>query len=450
MMQGREIGDHARRLFGDGVLVVATAGNRASDVTTALMADASVQTLFEGAFEAGPLSTRADILRRESPGWHLLEVKSGFSDSKERSRYTDDLAYTAMVLKRAGVHLVKASLLLLSRDYRYGAGVESMFEAVDMTQEVDHRAQTFQEAADGIARAMLGEQRPDSALVAACKQCDYFAESCLGSKHEHTILELPGLHHTKFKKLAAAGVIGLSELPPDLALNERQARARQAALSGSLVVDTAGLRAALAAVRWPCHYLDFETVATPLPLYEGHGCHRQVLTQFSIHHRDAPGAALGHSAFLADASRCEERELAVAMLEALSGEGAIVTYSSFEKVRLSALGAAFPDLAGDLEGLSDRLVDLCAIVGDHVYHPAFRGSFSIKIVLPALVPGLSYTGLAVADGDTAMARFARMARGEITGSAISETRVALLEYCKLDTLAMVRLHEALLGLSAHP
>jgi hypothetical protein len=79
----------------------------------------------------------------------------------------------------------------------------------------------------------------------------------------------------------------------------------------------------------------------------------------------------------------------------------------------------------------------------NVYHPDFRGSFSIKSVLPALVPNLSYSGLEVKNGDVAVTRFARMARGEISGEAVAVTRQQLLDYCKLDTFAMVALHEVL-------
>ena len=73
----------------------------------------------------------------------------------------------------------------------------------------------------------------------------------------------------------------------------------------------------------------------------------------------------------------------------------------------------------------------------------FMGSFSIKRVLSALVPYLSYAGLGVADGDTAIMRFARMARGEVSAEKVAVIRRELLDYCQTDTLAMVRLHETL-------
>jgi hypothetical protein len=91
--------------------------------------------------------------------------------------------------------------------------------------------------------------------------------------------------------------------------------------------------------------------------------------------------------------------------------------------------------------VQSRIVDLLPVVRDHVYHPAFGGSFSLKAVLPALVPHLSYEGLAIAEGTAASAALDRLLFG---GDAVSaEERAslerALLAYCALDTLAMVRL-----------
>lgn len=118
-------------------------------------------------------------------------------------------------------------------------------------------------------------------------------------------------------------------------------------------------------------------------------------------------------------------------------------YSSFEQTRIKVLRDAFPDLAYSLEGILNRLVDLLRIVTGYVYHPDFKGSYSIKKVLPVLVPDLSYKELPVADGSTAIMRFARMARGQIAPADIEQTRRDLLQYCKMDTYAMVRLHEKL-------
>jgi hypothetical protein len=447
MEQGQEIGALARQLYPAGIFVSKTKEKTAADLTKELVGDSAITTLFEAAFHVTPFVAKSDILTRQDGAWHVLEVKSSFSDTSKIKELIDDLAYTVFVLKRAGHQITKASLVLLSRTFRHGDGPKVLFQIIDKTEETNARAAEFEAAADGVAAALFADAQPTPKLVSACRSCTFFEDKCLGSGLAHTVLEIPGLHHTKLKRLSAASIVDLLNVPDDLSLNERQVRAKDAALSGHMIVET-GLGAALAPIEWPCHYLDFETVATVLPIYNGHGCHRQTLTQFSIHHRDGMESEPRHSEYLADAAKDCERELAESLIEKLGDRGSILVYSNFEETRIKALRDGFPDLAERLQPILNRLKNLLPVIEAHIYHPDFKGSFSIKKVLPALVPALSYDGLNVKDGDTAITRFARMARGEISGGTVGVTRQQLLDYCKMDTLAMVRLHETVCRLSA--
>lgn len=447
MEQGQEIGCLARELYPRGILVSKRDGKTAAEITQDLIADPAIETLFEAAFRAGPLVARADILRRQNGAWHVLEVKSSFSNTNKIQELIDDLAYTVMVLSRAGLKIGRSSLVLLSRHYRFGDSPDRLFEIIDKTEDVNDRVAEFESAADSIIHALLDDAPPTPSLVSACRSCPFFEDECLGSGLAHTVLEIPRLHHTKLSSLSAAGIIDLSRVPDDLDLNERQERVKYSALSGNTVVEP-GLGAVLQSIAWPCHYLDFETVATVLPLYSGHGCHRQVLTQFSIHHRESIDTEPRHSEYLAEAMRDCERQLAETLIEKLGDRGSIIVYSTFEETRIKALQEEFPDLTEPLQAILDRLSNILPVIEDYVYHPDFRGSFSIKKVLPVLVPDLSYAGLDVANGDTAITRFARMAKGEISGDEVTATRRQLLDYCKMDTFAMVRLHETLSQLAA--
>jgi Domain of unknown function(DUF2779) len=445
MKQGQEIGCLARKLYPHGVLVSGANLSSVAELTQKLIADGPNE-IFEATFLAGRFVAKADILRKQEGAWHIQEVKSRFSDTKKLGELVDDLAYTVMVARRFGLTVKAASLLLLSREYRFNGAPESLFHNIDVTKEVFERALEFECTADTTGAAIFGDEPPEPKLVSACRDCSYFETRCLGAGIEHSIFELPALHQKKLNRLSDEGIVDLARVPGDLELNERQERARSSALNNVRVVEPS-LLAALEGIAWPCFYLDFETVATALPLYERHGCHQQVLTQFSVHRRSSIDGRVEHSDFLADASMDRQREVAQALVQALGNEGSIIVYSSFEKTRITALRDAFPEFASQLQGILDRLIDLHPFVANHVYHPAFKGSYSIKKVLPAIVPDLSYSDLAVRDGDTAIARFAGMARGEIIGAALEETRQQLLEYCKMDTLAMVRLHEALFNLA---
>jgi hypothetical protein len=160
-----------------------------------------------------------------------------------------------MILKRAGLVVAKASLLLISRSYRFGDSPDRLFDEIDKTSDVLARVGEFDSAADSQAGVLLNNIPPEPLLVSACRNCEYFREQCLGAGLAHTVLEIPGLHHKKLRRLSALGVIDLSLVPDDLNLNDRQERAKNAAISSNIFVD-ARLGNALNAIVWPCHYLD--------------------------------------------------------------------------------------------------------------------------------------------------------------------------------------------------
>ena len=75
-----------------------------------------------------------------------------------------------------------------------------------------------------------------------------------------------------------------------------------------------------------------------------------------------------------------------------------------------------------------------------LYTPAVKGSYSIKQVLPALLPSFSYDNMAIANGEDASLAFERLLN-ETDPAAAAEIRRNLLAYCRMDTLAMVALVE---------
>jgi hypothetical protein len=238
--------------------------------------------------------------------------------------------------------------------------------------------------------------------------------------------------------LEAQGHTTFTDVPDHYKLTKIQERQRRAAESG-LIVDE-GLARALDAWAHPIAFLDFETVSFAIPRFPGTGPWHKVPVQFSAHTSDG-----AHSAYLAPDGADPRAELAQALLDACACTGAVVAYhASFERGRLKELAAAVPDLAEPLMDLHDRVVDLEPVVYNHVYHPDFRGSFSLKAVLPALVPDASYAGLAITDGGQAQLELARLLYGEALPPAeAARLREDLLAYCERDTWGMVRLYERL-------
>ena len=257
---------------------------------------------------------------------------------------------------------------------------------------------------------------------------------------EH-IFNIPRLSEKTFLELTSSGCISIHDIPQGFRLTPGQAKTVRCVQCGEISVDP-DLAEKLDKVVWPAYYLDFETAQLAIPCYPDLAPYDSFPTQYSIHFCDCCGNIIEHRDYLADPQRDCRRELAGLLIDDLDGDGSIITYSSYEKTMITGLSRLFPDLQGPLTSLLDRIVDLEPCI-KCIQHPKFRGRTSIKVVLPALVPDLSYDGLAISNGGNAMITFASMIMGLYSAEEMQQKRVELLEYCRLDTLAMVRLHEKL-------
>jgi hypothetical protein len=190
--------------------------------------------------------------------------------------------------------------------------------------------------------------------------------------------------------------------------------------------------------------MDFETVNPAIPRFPGMHPYDQLPFQWSVHVQRQPGAPLEHYEFLATDANDPRRQFISSLCAALGESGSIVVYSSFESQRLSDLASWFPEFADRIGAIQARLFDLLPVVREHVYHPAFAGSYSIKSVLPALVPEMTYEGMQVANGQDAGVAWGLLIRGTMDAVERGKIEKALLDYCGQDTLAMVKLLEMML------
>ncbi len=439
--QGMEINRLARGLFSAGRLVSDVGFAAAVEKTAGLVAGTKDVTLFEAAFRHGRFVARADVLERVKGKWHLREVKSSTGVSDDQFK---DLAYTAAVLAGAGIVVSRASLVTMSPDYRLGMPVEKMFDETDATDDIVEFAGAY-DALFKSTEALLFGPRPKKNLIFFCRKCEEF-EECTGRGVANHIFDFPHLSAKKFAELTAHGITTIPRVMKGFAFTATQEVIYKSVLSGKPFVRKK-LTSALNEITWPAYFLDFETISTAIPIYPDTAPYAQVVTQYSLHICSAPGVVESHQEYLADHMRDCRRAAAEHMLAALKKTGSVITYSHFEKDRINAMAKQFPDLAKDLDAVVKRIVDLCEIIKKNYYHPGFCGSFSIKQVLPTLIPSLDYGDLDIQEGGTAAALFTRMVNGEMTDKAeIQRTRTALLAYCQRDTLAMVKLHEKLSAL----
>lgn len=437
--QGKQIGEKARELYPNGVLVDETNHNSATMTTQGLLNKLNVATIFEGSFSVGNFLTKADILRRQhDDDWQLIEVKSSVRDKAE---FIDDMAYTTMVIQHSGLNVSNISLMLLSRDFRNGMESEDLFVQTDHTDGVLNRVEAFELRWEEIDE-LLGNEEPESELCFECRHCKVF-NSCQGTGIENPIFDIPRLSESKFEILKELGLIRIEDIPIVLLLTENQKRVKDSVQSGGAFVGP-NLRTILGSVSWPAFFLDFETVMTAIPLYPDVAPYTQIPTQYSIHKYSEFGQFVTHLQYLVPDPRNDcRRELAERLILELEEEGSIIVYGSFENTIITDLKEIFPELRAELDSLLNRLVNLQAIIKNNFYHPDFHGSLSIKQVLPVLVPNMTYENLEIADGLSAIAVFAYLALGRYQNLEVDSMRTRLLEYCKKDTDAEVKVYEKL-------
>ncbi|HEY2857935.1 MAG TPA: DUF2779 domain-containing protein [Terracidiphilus sp.] len=413
--------------------------------------DAGTSVIFEGCFEEDGVFCAVDVLEKNGDGWTLIEVKSS---SEVKDYHYPDVAVQAHVVKKAGLKVTRMEVMHLNREFR-SPDVGPLFVRADVTAEV---TALLEQVPQMIAREMevLRGDLPEQPVGKQCwfrgndKPCAFF-DRCWPQDQGH-IRNLYYVGPVKTLQWMAKGVHRMDDIPATAKLNFTQRRQIRSQKSGQLIVEP-GLREALkpALEVKRLGFLDFETVGRALPVWNGLGPWRQTAAQFSYHERGADGVVT-HAQFLAEgpddpAQPPEDprEKLARAMLAAAKDAERVVMYTGFEKGRINDLVAALPHLADELVALREKLWDLKPPIADHVYHPDFLGSFSLKDILHPLVPGLSYEDLIIVDGMVASVEIARLlfVSGRIPKEERAKTRQDLLAYCERDTLATLRLVERL-------
>jgi hypothetical protein len=290
----------------------------------------------------------------------------------------------------------------------------------------------------------------DMPEVAIGRHCDQphtcpFRGECWRHVNRPTIWQIPRLHISKEEQLRQQGILFLADVPADFPLTATQRTTLELINQGQVRFDAAAIRQKLAQLQYPIYFLDFETDDPAMPRFDGFGPYQDFPFQYSCHVLESDGR-LEHRDYLHADPASPLQALAQSLLEHIGPVGSIIAYNAaFEKRILRQLAAVFPDDAGRFEEMAKRLWDQLEIFKNDYQHYAFGGSNSLKSVLPVLVPELNYKALAVQDGGQAQVVWNRLIVCEDAAEK-AQLQQQLRDYCHLDTLAMVRIHQVLMGL----
>lgn len=441
MDMGTDVGIVARQYFPHGVLVAETYRQIPSALlrTSELLQDPTVAAIFEGAFIWQSILVRVDILERvDSTRWRLIEVKA---TSKVKATHLDDLAIQTAVLEGAGIEIDGSFLMHLNTQYAFLGGelnLNEMFVVENRTEEVRVRRSFIQGQLEEMWNTLRASTPPTIAPDSHCYQpyeCPFW-DHCTKDKPSRWVFHLPGSSKLQ-SLLMEEGIETIDEIPDHIQLSSIQQRVKD-----NVEWISPLLRPRLESVRFPVHHLDFETFMPAIPAFAHTRPYRPIPFQWS-NHIEYPDGTIVHHHYLCTDGRDPREEVAMSLLESVGEAGTICVYSEYERFLLFALGDVLPQLKPALSKVVRRLWDLLSVIQQHYYHPDFHGSYSIKTVLPALVPTLAYDDLAIQNGAVAAVMYQKMVFQETDLMERAHIAQALQEYCARDTWAMVELRRVL-------
>ncbi|HEV2127118.1 MAG TPA: DUF2779 domain-containing protein [Thermomicrobiales bacterium] len=442
----------ARTRFPNGALIDSEDPAEATRLTEQAIAAGAATFLSASVVSPSGLHARADILARHpsGEGWRLIEVRASTSIDAEKRL---DATFQRIAFADAGYDIRSVEVMYLNKRYRRNGHLDLddlfRFDISVIRWGDGHRSRILADI-DAAWDVVHGDSCPPCRCDCVtrgrrCPTFDLFHPSFPNGGE--TVFDLVSINQKRLAEVLERGVIHLADWPEDLSLSQRQQWQVEAVRSGEELVREEMLRAFLAEVEFPVHFLDYETFQVPVPLHTGMWPYQQVPFQYSVHvlHEDG---TLEHREFLwKEAGAPSIRPIAESLREHIADEGSVVVWwKGFEGKRNEELAAAVPELAEFFHGLNTRMIDLMETVTRGMWvHPGFNGSSSIKKVLPVVDPDMSYDELEIGHGSVATLRWKQCVVDETPPEGVDpdEAFDQLRQYCRLDTLAMVRIWEHL-------
>lgn len=446
--QGNEVERYARELFTAGVLIESK-GQTAREETERLVSS-GVKTIFQATVITGKgLLAMADIIDFDevSQSWTLYEVKSTNSIKPE---HNIDITFQKVAFEDAGYKVNQTAVIHLNKEYvRKGKIEPSKLLVTSNNSEFTVRGTDAvrQQAYDALAYI----QQTDEPKGCSCrlkskgKHCPTFPH-LNPDVPEYSVFNITRIGGKNLALLVDGNILNIHDVPDDIKLSVAQRNQVEVAKSEQPIINKQAIGELFSHLEYPLYFLDYETVSTALPMFDNYKPFQQIPFQYSLHVLSEPGGELQHYEFLSETGEyAPVADLLKAMKSQIGDTGSVVVwYKGFEAARNREMGEMYPEYADFLSGVNERVFDLMDIFSKQYFvHHKFNGSSSIKKVLPVLVPEFSYKELDIQNGATASIRWYDAVTGGMDDSEMANTFDALLKYCCLDTLAMVKIYEYL-------
>jgi hypothetical protein len=451
---GNVVGDLACDLFTNGKEVSYTKDYAEMISTTKQWLDEKVENIYEATFNFSGILVMVDILTIFNDEVSIYEVKSS---TEVKDIYLHDVSIQYYVLKNLGFKIKSANVIHINNEYIRGddLDINQLFKIVDVTDEVISMQSNIPNILKEFETYLNDkENEPNIDIGKHCNNpyvCDA-KEYCWKVQRKIPDYSIFNIFNIGSKKQIELynnrGIINIDDVPHDFDMTSTQAQTVENYKSKITYIDIENIKSFLQNLTYPSYHLDFETYQQAIPLYKGLKPFEQIPFQYSLHIEYEDGR-LEHKEYLAQDSVDSRYELAFRLCEDIPSNVTVLAYNmSFEKGVIKRLATLFEEFSEHLLAINENMQDLMIPFQKKWYvTPSMNGSYSIKYVLPSLVPEFekAYKELdGVQNGSQAMNAFANMSK--LSDTEKQKIRNALLEYCKLDTLAMVKVLEKLKGI----
>ncbi len=445
--RGTNVGELAQKLFPGGT--IAAKGDppnyEKAILKTKELIEGGTKIIYEAAFLFDEVLSIADIVVIESDGIKVYEVKSSTSVSET---YLNDAALQYFMISNNGFKVKDFSIIYINNQYvRQGdLKLTELFTTESVIEQIVSLQKSVKENVDRFKKVILKKQMPNIDIGEHCHNpytCSFF-NYCRKHIPENSIFDFSGMHLTKKYELYREGIISLDDVPADFLLNKNNGLQLDVYRSGKPVIDKKEIKTFLSDLNYPLYFMDFETFQPAVPLFDNSKPYQQIPFQYSVYLKRSKKSEAEHYEFLAEPGDDPRRKFIESLLKVTEGKGDVIVYNkTFEITRLNEIARDFPGYADETEKLISRIKDLMVpFQKKYYYAPELKGSYSIKAVLPALVPDFSYDELEINEGGLASIAYESL-QTETDLMMIAEIKQQLLEYCKLDTLGMVKILEKL-------
>ncbi|PIR54351.1 hypothetical protein COU75_01235 [Candidatus Peregrinibacteria bacterium CG10_big_fil_rev_8_21_14_0_10_42_8] len=448
--QGIEVEQWARKLYPSGTLVTSREVQAVEDTKNLL--DAETKVIFQATFEADGLYAMVDILEwdEENSYWIVNEVKGTTSKEVKKEIHYQDACFQKILLEKADMPVGKVQLIELNKEFAKDGEIDPIDLLIksDITEEMGNMEQDILLHIENAKKVMQNDKPPlcECIYKARNHHCPVFAY-CHPHVPDYSVHDICriGSSPKKLQEMIDNDWLSITDIPKEYELSSTQQPQVHVTNTNDVIIHEDKIREELQRIEYPIYFLDYETYPAAIPVFDGCYPFQQVPFQYSLHTLHEPEGELVHTEYLQTKDDNPMKPLAEKLRADIGDTGTVIVWNKkFEGKCNEDLANFVPELAEFLHGVNNRFYDLMEIFSkQHYVHKDFKGSSSIKAVLPVLVPDLSYTDLVVSDGGMACSVWKQMMFDGLSEQEQKNIAANLLEYCKLDTIAMVEIWRAL-------